>query len=95
VVTDREGPETRYAKTADDVHIAYQAVGDGPVDILFVLGWVTHIERMWTEPRFARFFTRLSSFSRVMLFDTRGVGLSDRVGGPAPSLEVRWTTPAP
>ena len=83
-------PETRYAKTADDVHIAYQAVGDGPVDILFVLGWVTHIERMWTEPRFARFFTRLSSFSRVMVFDKRGVGLSDRVPEDRlPSLEVR------
>jgi pimeloyl-ACP methyl ester carboxylesterase len=83
-------PETRYAKTADDVHIAYQVVGDGPIDVLFVLGWVTHIERMWTEPRFARFFTRLSSFSRVMLFDKRGVGLSDRVSEDRlPSLEVR------
>lgn len=85
-----EIPETRYAKTADGVHIAYQVVGDGPVDILFVLGWVTHIERMWTEPRFARFFTRLSSFARVMLFDKRGVGLSDRVPEDRlPSLEVR------
>jgi pimeloyl-ACP methyl ester carboxylesterase len=65
-------------------------VGDGPVDILFVLGWVTHIERMWTEPRFARFFTRLSSFARVMVFDKRGVGLSDRVPEDRlPSLEVR------
>src|SRR6185312_658148 len=78
------------AKTADGVHIAYQSFGTGPVDILFVLGWVTHIERMWTEPRFARFFTRLASFGRVMLFDKRGVGLSDRVSEDRlPSLEVR------
>ena len=83
-------PETRYAKTIDGVHIAYQVVGDGPVDILFVLGWVTHIEKMWTEPKFARFFTRLSTFARVMVFDKRGVGLSDRVSeDKLPSLEVR------
>jgi len=83
-------PETRYAKTIDGVHIAYQVVGDGPVDILFVLGWVTHVEKMWTEPKFARFFTRLSTFARVMVFDKRGVGLSDRVSeDKLPSLEVR------
>jgi len=83
-------PETRYAKTADGVHIAYQAFGDGPVDILFVLGWVTHIERMWSEPHYVRFFTRLASFGRVMIFDKRGVGLSDRVPEDRlPSLEVR------
>ncbi|MGZ5298987.1 MAG: alpha/beta fold hydrolase [Actinomycetota bacterium] len=83
-------PETRYAKTADGVHVAYQVIGDGPVDLLFVLGWVTHIERMWSEPRFARFFTKLASFSRVMVFDKRGVGLSDRVPEDRlPSLEVR------
>jgi pimeloyl-ACP methyl ester carboxylesterase len=90
--TDRThgDPETRYAKTADGVHVAYQVVGDGPVDILFVLGWVTHIERMWSEPRFARFFTKLASFARVMVFDKRGVGLSDRVSEDRlPSLEVR------
>jgi class 3 adenylate cyclase len=85
-----EMPETRYAKTADGVHVAYQVFGDGPIDILFVLGWVTHIERMWTESRFERFFTRLASFSRVMVFDKRGVGLSDRVPEDRlPSLEVR------
>ena len=83
-------PETRYAKTADGIHIAYQVFGDGPVDILFVMGWVTHVEQMWTEPRFARFFTHLSSFARVMVFDKRGVGLSDRVSEDRlPSLEVR------
>jgi pimeloyl-ACP methyl ester carboxylesterase len=83
-------PETRYAKTVDGVHIAYQAFGAGPIDLLFVLGWVTHIERMWVEPRIARFLERLASFSRVMVFDKRGVGLSDRVPEDRlPSLEVR------
>ncbi|MFN8234234.1 MAG: adenylate/guanylate cyclase domain-containing protein [Actinomycetota bacterium] len=83
-------PETRYAKTADGVHVAYQVVGDGPIDILFVLGWVTHIERLWDEPRIARFLERLASFARVMIFDKRGVGLSDRVPDDRlPSLEVR------
>ena len=83
-------PETNYTKTADGVHIAYQVFGEGPIDILFVLGWVTHIERMWDEPNFRRFFTRLASFSRVMVFDKRGVGLSDRVPEERlPSLEVR------
>jgi pimeloyl-ACP methyl ester carboxylesterase len=70
--------------------IAYQEVGEGSVDILFVLGWVTHIEPMWAEPRLARFFERLASFARVMVFDKRGVGLSDRVPEDRlPSLEVR------
>ncbi|MEO8476066.1 MAG: adenylate/guanylate cyclase domain-containing protein [Actinomycetota bacterium] len=85
-----EHPETRYATTADGVHVAYQVFGDGPIDVLFVLGWVTHVELMWTEPRFARFFSRLASFARVMVFDKRGVGLSDRVPEDRlPSLEVR------
>ena len=83
-------PETRYTKTADGVHIAYQAFGDGPIDILFVLGWVTHIERMWDQPLVARFLERLASFARVMVFDKRGVGMSDRVPEDRlPSLEVR------
>jgi pimeloyl-ACP methyl ester carboxylesterase len=83
-------PQTRYAKTVDGVNIAYQVIGDGPIDVLFVLGWVTHIERMWEQPRIARFLERLASFSRVVLFDKRGVGLSDRVAEDRlPSLEVR------
>ena len=82
--------ETRYAKTADGVNIAYQVVGEGPIEILFVLGWVTHIERLWDQPRIVRFLQRLASFSRVMIFDKRGVGLSDRVPEDRlPSLEVR------
>ena len=83
-------PETRYAKTADGVHIAYEVVGDGPVDIVFVMGWTSHIELMWEEPSLARFLTRLASFSRLILFDKRGMGLSDRVPDDRlPSLEVR------
>ena len=83
-------PETRYAKTSDGVHVAFQAFGDGPIDVLFVLGWVTHIERMWEERRIIRFLERLASFARVMIFDKRGVGLSDRVPEDRlPSLEVR------
>jgi pimeloyl-ACP methyl ester carboxylesterase len=83
-------PETRYAKTADGVHIAYEVVGDGPVDIVFVMGWTSHIELMWEEPALARFLARLASFSRLILFDKRGMGLSDRVPEDRlPSLEVR------
>jgi pimeloyl-ACP methyl ester carboxylesterase/class 3 adenylate cyclase len=83
-------PETRYAKTADGVHIAYQVVGTGPVDMVFVMGWVTNIEVMWEEPAFARFLERLSTFCRLILFDKRGVGLSDRVPDDRlPNLETR------
>jgi pimeloyl-ACP methyl ester carboxylesterase len=83
-------PETRYAKTADGVHVAYQVVGDGPVDMVFVMGWVTNIEVMWDDPDFARFLGRLATFSRLILFDKRGVGLSDRVPEDRlPDLETR------
>jgi pimeloyl-ACP methyl ester carboxylesterase/class 3 adenylate cyclase len=83
-------PETRYAKTADGVHVAYQVVGDGPVDMVFVMGWVTNVEAMWDDPDFARFLGRLASFSRLILFDKRGVGLSDRVPEDRlPDLETR------
>jgi pimeloyl-ACP methyl ester carboxylesterase len=82
--------ETRYAKTADGVHIAYQVVGEGPVDMVFVMGWVTNVEVMWEEPAFARFLDRLATFSRLILFDKRGVGLSDRVPDDRlPDLETR------
>jgi pimeloyl-ACP methyl ester carboxylesterase/class 3 adenylate cyclase len=83
-------PETRYAKTADGVHVAYQVVGEGPVDMVFVMGWVTNVEAMWDDPDFARFLGRLASFSRLILFDKRGVGLSDRVPEDRlPDLETR------
>jgi len=83
-------PETRYAKTADGVHIAYQVVGEGPVDMVFVMGWTTNVAAMWDEPSFARLLRRLASYSRLILFDKRGVGLSDRVPDDRlPSLETR------
>jgi pimeloyl-ACP methyl ester carboxylesterase/class 3 adenylate cyclase len=83
-------PETRYAKTADGVHIAYQVMGDGPVDLVFVMGWASNVEAMWEEPDLARFLSRLASFGRLILFDKRGVGLSDRVPeGRLPDLETR------
>ena len=80
-------PETRYASSGG-VNIAYQVLGTGPHDLVFVLGWVSNIEGVWEEAAFARFLTRLSAFSRLILFDKRGTGLSDRVTD-MPSLEVR------
>jgi len=80
-------PETRYAKSGD-VHIAYQMVGDAPRDLVLVPGWVSNIEVFWEEPTVARFFERLASFSRLILFDKRGTGLSDRVA-ELPNLETR------
>ena len=88
--SDVDLPETRYAKTVDGVHIAYQVIGDGPIDLVFVASWVSNVERAWGEPRLARFFERLASMSRLILFDKRGTGLSDRVPDHAvPSLENR------
>jgi pimeloyl-ACP methyl ester carboxylesterase/DNA-binding winged helix-turn-helix (wHTH) protein len=80
-------PETHYARSGD-VNIAYQVVGDGPIDLVFVMGWVSHLEYFWAEPSFARFLLRLASFSRLILIDKRGTGLSDRVV-ELPTLEQR------
>jgi len=83
-------PETRYAKTGDGVHIAYQVIGDGPVDLVWVMGWTSNIEAIWEHPELARFLNRVASFSRLILFDKRGMGLSDRVSEDRlPSLETR------
>ena len=84
-------PQTRYARSGD-VNIAYQVVGDGPIDLVFVMGWVSHLEYFWAEPSFARFLRRLASFSRLILFDKRGTGLSDRVGRSCPRSSSGWTT---
>lgn len=81
-------PQTRYARTADGVNVAYQVVGDGPVDLVFVPGWVSHIEYAWEEPSVAPFLERMSRFSRLILLDRRGTGLSDRVH-ELPTLEQR------
>ncbi len=70
-------PETRYAKSGD-VNIAYQVVGSGALDLVFVPGFVSNVEYIWEDPALARFFKRLASFSRLILFDKRGTGLSDR-----------------
>ena len=82
-------PATRYAKSGD-VNIAYQVVGDGPVDLVYVPGFVSNIELMWEDPGFTRFFDRLASFARLVIFDKRGTGLSDAVSlEHLPTLEVR------
>lgn len=80
-------PETRYAKSGD-INIAYQVLGAGPIDLIFVPGWVSHLEYSWEEPSFARIYRQLASFSRLILFDKRGTGLSDQSMG-FPTLEQR------
>jgi pimeloyl-ACP methyl ester carboxylesterase len=82
-------PQTRYARSGD-VNIAHQVVGDGPFDLVYVPGFISNIELMWEEPGFARFLQRLASFSRLILFDKRGTGLSDPVPTERlPTLEER------
>jgi len=80
-------PETRYARSGD-VHIAYQVLGEGPVDLVYSPGIWSNLEIMWEWPAWARYLTRLASFSRLVLFDMRGVGLSDR-GSQPPILELQ------
>jgi class 3 adenylate cyclase len=78
-------PQTRYARSGD-VHIAYQVVGDAPIDLVYVPTWISQVEHYWEEPIVARYFSRLASFTRLIMFDRRGSGLSDPVVG-APTLE--------
>jgi class 3 adenylate cyclase len=80
-------PETRYTRSGD-VSLAYQILGSGPLDLILVPGFVSHLEHGWEEPSYARFLLRLASFSRLIMFDKRGTGLSDRVAG-VPTLEQR------
>jgi len=81
--------KTEYARSGD-LHVAYQVVGDGPFDLVYVPGWVSHVEQAWDEPSLARFLNRLASFSRLITFDKRGTGLSDRVPhAQLPPLEER------
>lgn len=77
--------ETRYAK-AGETHIAYRVIGDGPVDMLATIGFMSHVEHLLAEPRIRNLFERMGEFARVILFDRRGVGLSDPVDR-APTLE--------
>jgi pimeloyl-ACP methyl ester carboxylesterase len=80
-------PDTRYAKSGE-VSIAYQVVGNAPRDLVLVPGWMSNIEVFWDDPAVTRFLQRLASFSRLILFDKRGTGLSDRLG-KLPDLETR------
>jgi class 3 adenylate cyclase len=82
-------PETRYARNGDS-HIAYQVTGDGPVDVVLVSRWISHVEAGWDHPLFARWRRRLASFSRCMNFDKRGVGLSDPVPMAALPVLEEW-----
>jgi pimeloyl-ACP methyl ester carboxylesterase len=86
-LADADRPETHYAKSGD-VNIAYQVLGEGPIDLVYVPGWVSHIEYGWEQPIVAGFFRRLASFSRLILFDKRGTGLSDQTSD-LPTLEQR------
>ena len=82
-------PRTQYARSGK-VNIAYQVSGDGPLDLVYVPGWVSHVELRWEEPDHARYLHRLASFSRLITFDKRGTGLSDRVpDDQLPTLETR------
>jgi hypothetical protein len=66
-------PNTRYAKSGD-IHIAYQTVGDGPIDVVWVPGWFSNVESNWEVPEISYFFDRLAGFSRLVTFDKRGTG---------------------
>jgi pimeloyl-ACP methyl ester carboxylesterase len=80
-------PKTQYAKSGD-VRIAYQVVGEGPFDLVFVPGFISNLDVAWEEPHRARVWTRLAAFARLIMFDKRGTGLSDRAVG-VPTLEQR------
>jgi len=82
-------PETRYAESGA-LKIAYQVLGEGETDLLFVNGWVSNVELVWDEPREAAFLRRLAGFSRLIIYDKRGTGLSDPVPvDRPPTLEQR------
>lgn len=80
-------PETKYAKSGD-INIAYQCLGKGALDLICVIGWVSNVEYLWEEPTLSSFLNRLATFSRLIIFDKRGTGLSDRVA-QMPTLEQR------
>lgn len=85
-----EVPEIRYARTVDELHIAYQVVGHGSVDLVFVPPWISVLDLQWEDEAFARFLRRLTAFGRLIVFDKRGTGLSDRVSNElSPDLETR------
>jgi class 3 adenylate cyclase len=77
----RYGPPFKFARRQDGRRVAYQVVGDGELDLVFLFGWPTHLGLMWEDPSFAAFLRKLSSFSRLILYDRSGGGLSDRGQG--------------
>jgi len=81
--------ETRYARASDDTHVAYQVSGAGPIDIVFLRGWLPQVEHEWDEPVLARILRRLEAGARVIRFDRRGSGLSDRPPSALPTIEDR------
>ena len=82
-------PVTEYARVGD-ASVAYQVVGDGPIDLLLVPNWITHIEGLWEIPAMASYVNRLAQFGRVIMYDQRGTGMSDPVPLDAlPTLEER------
>ena len=84
-------PETRYARSGA-VSIAYQAVGDGPFDLVLVPGFVSNVEYAWEEPLLVSFYEQLASFCRLIVFDKRGTGLSDRALRRSRPSRPAWTT---
>src|SRR3954447_14659774 len=80
-------PETRYAKSGE-FHIAYQVFGDGPTDLVIVPGFISNVEESWENPSAARWLERLSRFARVIIFEKRGTGLSDRAA-ELPGMDQR------
>jgi hypothetical protein len=76
-----ELPETRYAAAGDGVHIAYQIVSDGPLDLVVLTEWASHVRAAWEMPWMAKVYRRLASFSRLILFDRRGTGIPANVDG--------------
>ncbi len=83
-------PETKYARNADGQYIAYQVFGDGDFDIIFVPDWCTNLEVMWEEPTLERFLNRLSSMARLICFDKRGTGVSDRGPFELKGISGEW-----
>jgi pimeloyl-ACP methyl ester carboxylesterase len=83
----RSTPKTHYAKSGDN-YVAYQVMGEGPFDLVFVPGFVSHLDMQMEQPLYASFMARLASFCRLIRFDKRGTGLSDRAG-PMPTIEDR------
>ncbi|HKT39678.1 MAG TPA: alpha/beta fold hydrolase, partial [Ktedonobacterales bacterium] len=72
---------TQYVRSGD-AYLAYQTIGEGPIDLLHIGGFISHIEQLWEEPELAHFYHQLGSFARIIVYDKRGMGMSDRVGAP-------------